>query len=169
MGMAAGAKGTQALHSCAPKPGRTGRRMGWPYESSPAIPEPMKHNSLLTITSLVSILLMTLHVTDDIVRGLSPARADNVFGVVIFVVWLVGTLAFAERRSGYVIMLLGGLFAAAMPVLHMTGARYGAIAKSSGGFFFVWTLLAVGVTGTFAVILSARALWVQRPGKRQQQ
>jgi uncharacterized membrane protein YjgN (DUF898 family) len=108
-------------------------------------------------------------VTDDIVRGLSPARADNVFGVVIFVVWLVGTLALAERRSGYVIMLLGGLFAAAMPVLHMTGARYGAIAQSSGGFFFVWTLLAVGVTGTFAVILSARALWVQRPGKRQQQ
>ena len=129
----------------------------------------MKPNSLLTITSLVSILLMTLHITDDIVRGLSPARADNIYGVGIFVVWLLGTLMLTERRSGYIIMLLGGLFAAAMPVLHMTGARYGAIAKSSGGFFFVWTLLVVGVTGTFAVILAARGLWVMQRGKRRQQ
>ena len=127
--------------------------------------EPMKPNVLLTIASLLSILLMTLHVTDDIQRGLSPAAADNVFGVVIFVVWLFGTLALPERRPGYVIMLLGGLFAAAMPVLHMTGAGYGAIAKSSGGFFFVWTLFAVGTTGTFSVILSARALWLLRSGK----
>jgi len=114
---------------------------------------------MLTITSLLSILLMTLHVTDDIVRGISQAGAENVFGVVIFVVWLFGTLELAERRSGYVIMLLGGLIAAAMPVLHMKGARYGAIATSSGGFFFVWTLFAVGVTGAFSVILAARELW----------
>lgn len=127
--------------------------------------EPMKHNTVLTITSLLSILLMTVHITDDIVRGLSPARADNVFAVVILVVWLVGTLMLAERRSGYVSMLLGGLFAAAMPVVHMTGAGYGAIATSSGGFFFIWTLLAVGVTGTLAVILSIQALWIQRSGK----
>ena len=127
--------------------------------------EPMKHNALLTITSLVSILLMTFHITDDIVRGISPPDADNIGGVVIFVVWLVGTLALAERRSGYVIMLLGGLFAAAMPVLHMTGAGYAAIAKSSGGFFFVWTLFAVGAAGAFSVILSARALWILRSRK----
>ena len=120
----------------------------------------MKPNALLTITSLLSILLMTLHITDDIVRGLSPPGRDNVGAVVIFVVWLFGTLALSERRWGYAIMLLGGLFAAAMPVLHMRGARYPAIATSSGGFFFVWTLIAVGVSGTFAVFLSARALWV---------
>ena len=125
----------------------------------------MKPNALLTITSLLSILLMTLHITDDIIRGLSPAAAENVGGVVIFVVWLVGTLALPERRSGYVIMLLGGLFAAAMPVLHMTGARYAAIAKSSGGFFFVWTLFVVGSTGAFSVILATRALWLQRSAK----
>jgi hypothetical protein len=125
----------------------------------------MKPNALLTITSLLSILLMSLHITDDIVRGISPAAPDNVGAVVIFVVWLIGTLALPERRLGYVITFLGGLFAAAMPVLHMTGARYGAIAKSSGGFFFVWTLIVVGATGTFAMILSARALWVLRPGR----
>ena len=122
-------------------------------------------NRLLTITSLLSILLMSLHITDDIVRGLSPARSDNIGAVAIFVVWLLGTLPLAERVPGYIIMLLGGLFAAAMPVLHMRGARYPAIATSDGGFFFVWTLIAVGVTGTFAVILAARALWLRRSRK----
>ena len=124
--------------------------------------KPIEHAALLKNASLLSILLMTLHVTDDIVRGLSPARADNVFAVVIFLVWLYGTLVLAERRSGHVIMLLGGLFGAAMPVLHMTGAGYGAITQSGGGFFFVWVLLAVGVTGSLSVILSARALWSSR-------
>lgn len=127
--------------------------------------DPMKNNTLLTITSLLSILLMTLHITDDIVRGLSPPGADNVGAVVIFLVWLVGTLVLGERRSGYVIMLVGGLFAAAMPVLHMKGPSYIAIAKSGGGFFFVWTLIAVGATGAFSVILAARALWSSRSGK----
>jgi MFS superfamily sulfate permease-like transporter len=139
--------------------------MGWPYEAPIPPLEPMKPNALLTITSLLSILLMSLHVTDDIIRGISPARADNIGAVVIFVVWLLGTLLLAERLPGYIIMLLGGIFAAAMPVLHMRGARYGAIAQSNGGFFFVWTLIAVGVTGTFAVILSMRALWRLRPAK----
>ncbi len=120
----------------------------------------MTLNALLTITSLLSILLMSLHVTDDIVRGISPPGADNVGAVVIFVVWLFGTLALSERRSGFVIMLLGGLAAAAVPVLHMRGARYPTIAASDGGFFFVWTLIACGMIGTFSAILSARALWV---------
>ena len=119
----------------------------------------MKRNTLLVVMSLVSILLMTLHITDDIVRGISPAAAENVGGVVIFVVWLIGTLMLPERRLGHVIMFLGGLFAAVMPILHMTGARYPAIVASSGGFFFVWTLFAVGATGTLAAILSARAFW----------
>jgi hypothetical protein len=124
----------------------------------------MKPNTMLTITSLLSILLMTLHITDDILRGLSPPGADNMGAVVIFVIWLVGTLMLAERRSGYIIMLLGGLFAAAMPVLHMMGRSYIGIAKS-GGFFFVWTLIVVGTTGAFSVILSVRALWATRRGK----
>lgn len=125
----------------------------------------MKNHWLLVNVSLLSILLMSLHITDDIVRGISPPGADNVGAVVIFVVWLIGTLLLTERRSGQVIMLLGGLFAAAMPVLHMKGARYPAIATSSGGFFFIWTLIVVGATGTLAVILAARALWLGRSGR----
>ena len=122
----------------------------------------MKPNRLLTIMSLISIVLMTLHVSEDIVRGISPAAPDNVGAVAIFLVWLWGTLMLSERRSGYAIMLLGGLFAAAMPILHFKGARYPSIATSSWGFFFVWSLIVVGTTGAFAVILSARALWLGR-------
>jgi hypothetical protein len=120
----------------------------------------MKNSTVLTITSLLTIVVMSLHITDDIVRGISPPGADNIGAVPIFLVWLIGTVTLSERRAGYIIMLLGGMFAAAMPVLHMTGPGYVAVAKSPGGFFFVWSLIVVGVTGTFAVILSARALWL---------
>lgn len=121
--------------------------------------------TLLQTTSLVSVVLMSLHITDDIVRRISPAGADNVGAVAIFLVWLLGTLVLAERRSGLVIMLLGGLFAAAMPVLHMRGASYRAIAEGPGGFFFVWSLIVVGTTGALSVILAARALWTFRSGR----
>jgi hypothetical protein len=63
-----------------------------------------------------------------------------------------------------------GLFAAGMPVIHMRGAHYGEIAKSTGGFFLVWTLWALGGLGGFTFILSARGLWSLRrspPAARQ--
>src|ERR1700731_4721470 len=115
----------------------------------------MKQNVLLTITSLLSILLLTLHITDDIVRGISKAESSNT-ALIVLVVLLYGPLVLAERRSGHIIMLLVGLLAAAMPVMHMRGAHYGEIAKSAGGFFFVWTLWALGALGGFTFILSAR-------------
>ena len=37
----------------------------------------MKQNVMLTIASLLSILLLTLHITDDIVRGISKAEPSN--------------------------------------------------------------------------------------------
>ena len=118
----------------------------------------MKQNVMLTIASLLSILLLTLHITDDIVRGMSKAESSNT-ALAVLVVLLYGTLVLAGRRSGYVITLLVGLFAAAMPVMHMRGAHYGEIAQSPGGFFFVWTLWALGGLGGFTLILSARGLW----------
>ena len=124
----------------------------------------MKHNAILVVTSLLSILLLTLHITDDIVRGISKAESSNT-ALVVLVVLLYGTLVLAERRSGHVIMLLVGLFAAAMPVMHMRGAHYGEIAKSTGGFFFVWTLWALGGLGGLTFILSARGLWSLRRGQ----
>ena len=125
----------------------------------------MKHNVILTITSLLSILLLTLHLTHDIVLGISKAEPSNLNAVPVFVILLYGTLVLAERRSGYVIMLLVGLFAAGMPVIHMRGAYYGEIAKSPGGFFFVWTLWALGGLGGLTFVLSARGLWSLRRGQ----
>jgi biotin transporter BioY len=118
----------------------------------------MKQNAILVVTSVLSILLLTLHVTDDIVRGISNAEPSNT-ALVVLAVLLYGTLVLAERRSGHVIMLLVGLFAAGMPVLHMRGAHYPEIARSAGGFFFVWTLWALGAVGGVTFILSARGLW----------
>jgi biotin transporter BioY len=126
----------------------------------------MKQTAILTTTSLLSILLLTLHITDDIVRGISKAEPSNI-ALFVLVVFLYGTLVLAERRSGHVIMLLVGLFAVGMPVIHMRGAHYPEIAKSTGGFFFVWTLWALGGLGGCTVILSARGLW-NLPWRRQQ-
>ena len=75
----------------------------------------MKDSAILVVTSVLSILLLTLHITDDIVRGISKAEPSNT-ALVVLVIFVYGTLVLAERRSGYVIMLLVGLFAAAMPL-----------------------------------------------------
>jgi len=124
----------------------------------------MKHNVTLTVTSLLSILLLTLHVSDDIVRGISKAEPANT-ALLVLVVLLYGTLVLRERRSGHVIMLFVGLLAAGMPVIHMRGAHYGEIARSAGGFFFVWTLWALGGLGGFTFVLSARGLWSLQRGR----
>jgi len=124
----------------------------------------MKQNVTLTIASLLSILFMTFHLTDDIVRGMEPGTLSSLIALPILVVQLYGTLALAGKRSGYVIILLGSLLLLVVPVVHMKGAGVGgAIAKSNGAFFFIWTLLALGVTALFSVILSARGLWEHLP------
>ena len=117
----------------------------------------MKPSVMLTVTSLLSILLLSLHIAEDIVLGFAGGGLENLFGIAILVVYLCGTLLLSDRRSGRVIVLLGSLLAAGMPVIHMTGAGVG-VTRSAGAFFFIWTLYALGVTGTFGVILSARAL-----------
>ena len=121
----------------------------------------MKRSVMLTITSLLSILFFTFHFADDIVRGSEPGGFKNLRGVLTLVVWLYGTLVLAERRSGYIIILLGSLLGLLMPVAHMwrVGLVGGRIANSSGIFFWVWTLITLGVTANFSVILSVRGLW----------
>jgi len=131
----------------------------------------LKRNDLLTISSFLSILFMTFHLAGDIVRGMEPGGLSNFLTAVpIFFVWLYGTLVLSGRRSGYVIILLASLLSLAAPVLHVKGKGVGVasgIANSSGGFFFVWTLFAIGVTALFSVILAARGLWSLR--RRQPQ
>jgi len=125
----------------------------------------MKPNLILVIASLLSILFMTFHMTDDIVRGMEPGTLFDLIVVPILAVWLYGTLVLSEKRSGYVIILVGSLLGLLVPVIHMKGAGVGALATSSGAFFFIWTLIALGVTSFFSVLLSVRALW-QHPPRR---
>jgi hypothetical protein len=127
----------------------------------------MKHHTTLTITSLLSILLVTFHLSDDVVRGFEPGGFQNVRAIVILAVWLYGTVVLAERRSGYVIMLLGSLLGSVMPLAHMRGAGLvgGRVASSDGKLFLVWTLMALGVTALVSVVLSARGLWILRRGE----
>jgi hypothetical protein len=128
----------------------------------------MKRSVMLTITSLLSMLLMAFHLSDDIVRGMEPGGVKNITGVLMLVVWLYGTLVLAERRSGYVIILLGSILGSGVPVVHMMGAGLvgGRIANSSGVFFWVWTLITLQVTAIFSLILSARGLWSLQKARR---
>ena len=121
----------------------------------------MKPNMVLTIASLLSILLMMLHLSDEIVRGFEPGGVRNFIGVLILVVWLYGALVLAERRSGYIILLLGSLLGAGVPVLHMMGSGLvgDRVVNTGRVLFWVLTLMALGVTATFSFILSVRGLW----------
>jgi hypothetical protein len=127
----------------------------------------MKHNVMLTIASLLSVLFLTFHLSDDIVRGMEKGGPITLAAIPVLVLWLYGTLVLAEQRSGYIIILLGSLLGLCIPIIHMMGAGVGAqVARSpSGGLFFVWTLIALGVTAPFSVILAARGLWSLKWGQ----
>src|SRR5688500_17076066 len=128
----------------------------------------MTQKDTLTITSLLAILFLSFHLTDDIVRGFEPGKLSTIIGILLMAVWLCGTLMLAGRRSGYIIILVFSILGSGVPVIHMTGAGLvgGRIANSTGKFFWVWTLLAMGVTTVFSVIVSARELWRLRGQSR---
>jgi hypothetical protein len=121
----------------------------------------MKHAVTLTITSLLSIVFFTFHFADDIVRGIEEGNLSDYTGVLIVAVWLYAALGLAAQRSGLVILLLFSIGAAGIPAVHMRGAGLvgGRIANSDGVFFWVWTLIALGVTGIVSAVLSAQGLW----------
>jgi hypothetical protein len=125
----------------------------------------MKPSVMLIVSSLLSILFGTIHLADDIARGMAPGGFSNLTAVVFCVIWLYATLVLAERRSGYVIVLLASLLMMGVLVLHLSGVGIGFGTTRSGGLFFVWTLLALGVTALFSTVLSVRALWSLRRGQ----
>jgi hypothetical protein len=124
----------------------------------------MKQSVMLIDASLLSILFVTFHLTSDTIHarvGTPEAGGSTLVLVPFLALWLYGTLLLSERRSGYIIMLVGSLLSLGMPVIHVMGAGgvfRGAIAKSSPAFLFVWTLHVLGITGLFSLILSARGL-----------
>ena len=125
----------------------------------------MKPNTL-TIASLLSIILLPFHVGGDVALGLDKGGSGLVFVVVpILLLVACGALLLADRISGHVIMFFGGLVALGMPIIHRNNGFTPTVAKAPGGVFFIWTLVALGVTGGLAIILSVRGLWNLRSRK----
>ena len=75
----------------------------------------MKHNTMLTVASLLSILFLTLHITDDIVRGISKAESSNT-ALLILAVFLWDTRA--PRTA------IGARHHAAHRIVRSSHARY---------------------------------------------
>jgi len=120
----------------------------------------------LTIASLLSVVLLPFHFGGDVALGLDQGGSVIVFvGVPVLLLVACGTLLLSERISGHVIMFLGGLAALGMPLIHRNNGFTAAVAKAPGGLFFMWTLMALGVTGGLGIILSARGLFNLRSQK----
>src|SRR5262245_9455111 len=128
----------------------------------------MKDGLLSTIASLLLILLLSFHMADDIVRGYEKGGLADLTVLPILGVWMYGALLLRERRSGYVITLLGSLLSLAVPYFHMKGKglAFQVAGSPSGGFFFAWAIIALGAIGLFSIVLSARGLWRLRRRSR---
>lgn len=124
----------------------------------------MKQNDLLSVTSILSVLLLALHISQDIVFGFDRAGLQHLIGVAILLLIVCGALLLRERLAGKVIMLLGGVMAAGMLPLHMQNGLRPEFLEKSGALLFIWTLYILGVTGAFSVILAVQALRARRSG-----
>jgi hypothetical protein len=136
------------------------------HEAPPPEPGRQVKANTLTIASLLSIILLPFHVGGDVALGLDRGGSGLVFILIPFLLLVAcGALLLAERISGHVIMFLGGVAALGMPIIHRNNGFTATVAKSPGGLFFIWTLVALGVTGGLAIILSVRGLWSMRSRK----
>ncbi len=122
----------------------------------------MKHDDLLAVTSILSVLLLALHISQDIVFGFDRAGLNHLLGVAILLVVVCGALLLRGRPLGTVIMLLGGVMATAMLPLHMRNGLRPEFLGKSGALLFIWTLYVLGVNGAFSVVLAVVALLARR-------
>lgn len=131
----------------------------------------MSLSSAYTRMSLLTILFLTLHLTDDVLRkssGMDQPGFSGLVVVLILVAWLYGILRLEGRRAGYIIGLLGSFMASFIAVGHLTGVGgdvfVSEIADSSGAFF-VWAVFVLGVTGITSLIFSALLLFSPTTGR----
>ena len=129
----------------------------------------MTNNGMLRVASLLLVLLFTIHIADDIVRGFSPGGLTNMFGILLFVVFLSGPVLLPHRLAGRIIMLLTGVGGIGGALIHFTGRGVGAPGtRTVGAFFFIWTLYAMGTLGGITILLAVNELVLRaRRGKQQ--
>jgi|SRR6185503_9403343 len=123
----------------------------------------MKKNDTLAWLSLISLVLVLMHLPDDYVHGFDQTVVNTPYPILIFVMWACGLLLVRDRLIGRIILLLGGIIAVAMPVIHLRGHFSPNFATSDGAYRFIWTLYAVGTTGALTVIFALRELLTRRP------
>lgn len=123
----------------------------------------MKNDDLLRITSLCAIVLATLHISDDVVRGIEPtAGFPFLRGMVTLSAWLLAVLLGTGHRFGYVLLMAGGVLAMLMPIAHSLGHGVSRFVDTPGALIFVWTLYGLALTGAASFVLAARGLWQSR-------
>jgi hypothetical protein len=126
-------------------------RSGYPLRGSLAV---MTQKQLLVGSSLLSVLLLSFHLTQDALyarAGTHEAGAGNLTAIVMLLVMLTGPTLIADKMLGRIIMVILALFAVGMPVLHFNlGSDWN---KRSGALFFVWCLIALGINGLFSLLL----------------
>ena len=124
----------------------------------------MTHRFALIVTSALSAALFGLHWADEITRGMEVGTMSAFGGIVILVVWLSGSVVLGHRRSGYIVMLIGGILGLGVLILHMQGAGMVGrrIVESGRILFWVITLIALGVSSSLSGILAAQGLWGSR-------
>ena len=127
----------------------------------------MKHDTALAVTSVLAILLLSLHLASDVVLGKDEFDRGMMVAVAMLATWLYGAIALRGRVAGYVILLLFSALAVGIPYLHMPVAGLTEeFERRPGVFLFVWTLLALGAAGVVSFALAAQALWVRSRGRR---
>lgn len=104
------------------------------------------------------MVLLSLHISQDIVFGFDRAGLNQLIGVAILLVLVCGAVLLRKRLSGKVIMLLGGVIATGMLPLHMRNGLRPEFLDRSGALLFIWVLYLLGVTGTFSIVLAVQAL-----------
>ena len=128
----------------------------------------MKPVHVLTITALLSVLLGSFHLADDVVLRIEPGGSSNYIGIVITAVYLYAVLMLPNRRSAHAIVLLFSIGGAGVPYLHMQGVGMvgGRAGNATHMFFWVWTIMALGMTTIVSAVLAANGLWNLRHGRR---
>jgi hypothetical protein len=124
----------------------------------------MKPGILLTGTTLLTALCLTLHVADDIARGMDTIGLHTLTAILVLGLWLYGALVLSGRLPGYILQLLLSIVGLGVVIIHLKGAHIGQIAASNGGVLFVWILFVLGTTSFMSMLLCVHGLLALRRG-----
>lgn len=117
------------------------------------------HDKSASLLALLIAVLLTAHVSQDVVYGFEEGDRSDLIAAAILGVWLYVALTFSGRRAGYLLLLLASFLAPVVSLAHMSGAGAGEDLPAGEGLFFVWTLIGIGVTAPVALLVSVEGLW----------